>query len=305
MLKRSGLVLVASILAAVFASAAAAADWSVARSSGEVWIASGGVQRVALSNGMTLPAGGALGTGQNGRVMLVNGHDTMTIGPNSVVSIPSSANSSGFTTVLQQAGVAEFDVEKQSASHFAVETPYLAAVVKGTHFTVGAYQDGGSVDVQRGVVEVTDLKSGLKTDVFAGQRATVAAGGGLNVSGSGTHAAIEQGSPRPPLLDRLFGRGTSSEIRADLGGVLQLGIGGGNGLSAGVGGGVADASLGGGNGANASIAGVADVGVGGGEGIGASVLGDTANVDVGGGSGIDVDIGGLSIGLGGGGGLLQ
>src|SRR5439155_5301029 len=89
--------------------------------------------------------------------------------------------------------------------HFEVETPYLAAVVKGTQFRVTVNAGKTSVDVIRGQVQVADFKSGQIAQVMAGQQATAFANGktGLSLSGAGTFSPIEQGKPRAPSIDRV------------------------------------------------------------------------------------------------------
>ena len=89
-------------------------------------------------------------------------------------------------------------MEKSNVKHFQVETPYLAAVVKGTQFRVTVDKDDSRVDVLRGQVEVIDFKSGQFTQVFPSQSARVSAQGtgGLSLSGGGTLSPIQQGSPR-------------------------------------------------------------------------------------------------------------
>ena len=101
------------------------------------------------------------------------------------------------TTILQQAGSILLEVEKRAVKHFEVETPYLAAVVKGTQFRVSVNKDDSSVDVLRGEVEVAGFKSGQYTTVRPGQAARVATEGrgDLSLSGSGTLSPIQQGEP--------------------------------------------------------------------------------------------------------------
>ncbi|HEU0146515.1 MAG TPA: hypothetical protein VFR21_06515, partial [Bradyrhizobium sp.] len=86
-----------------------------------------------------------------------------------------------------------------------VETPYLAAVVKGTQFRVTVGAGSTKVDVSRGQVEVSDFKSGQIAQVTPGQTATSFASGrsGLQLSGSGSFAPIEQGRPRTPTIQRV------------------------------------------------------------------------------------------------------
>jgi hypothetical protein len=152
-----------------------------------------------------LKPGDSIRTGQNGRVLLVRGEETILISPNSVVGLPAEKKDGLQTTILQQAGSILLEVEKQNVKHFEVETPYLAAVVKGTQFRVTVNAAGTSVEVNRGQVEVSDFKSGQIAQVMPGQAATAFAQGksGLTLSGSGTFNPIEQGKPRASSIDRV------------------------------------------------------------------------------------------------------
>jgi hypothetical protein len=96
-------------------------------------------------------------------------------------------------------------VERRNVKHFEVETPYLAAVVKGTQFRVSVNAAGTRVEVLRGQVEVADFKSGQIAQVMPGQAATAFVHGkpGLSLSGSGTFNPIEQGKPRTPSIERV------------------------------------------------------------------------------------------------------
>jgi hypothetical protein len=129
----------------------------------------------------------------------------MLISPNSVIGLPAEQKDGMSTTILQQAGSILLDVEKRNVKHFEVETPYLAAVVKGTHFQVTVNASSTRVDVQRGQVEVADFKTGQIAQVMPGQAATSFAHGkpGLSLSGSGTFNPIEQGKPRASTIQRV------------------------------------------------------------------------------------------------------
>src|SRR3569832_423163 len=120
-------------------SSAWAADggtWSVSKASGQVWIATEGAQQVSLSQEEILKPGDTIRTGRNGRVLLVRGEETILISPNSVVGLPTEKKEGLSTTIIQQAGSILLEVEKRNVKHFEVEPPYLAAVVKGTQFSV-------------------------------------------------------------------------------------------------------------------------------------------------------------------------
>jgi len=190
------------------ASAAFAADggdWTVHKSSGEVWLTGTGVQAAALNQEDVLKPGDSVRTGRTGRVLLKRGDEMIMVSPNSVVGIPAQKTEGLSTTIVQKAGSILLDVEKRDVKHFEVETPYLAAVVKGTQFRVTVNAGKTTVDVVRGQVEVADFKSGQIAQVMAGQHATAFASGktGLTLGGSGTLAPLEQGKPRAPSIERV------------------------------------------------------------------------------------------------------
>jgi len=138
------------------------------------------------------------------------------VSPNSVVGLPAQKKEGLSTMIKQQAGSILLDVEKRNVKHFEVETPYLAAVVKGTQFRVTVNAGKTTVDVVRGQVEVADFKSGQIAQVMAGQHATAFANGktGLSLGGTGTLAPIEQGKPRAPSVERVpVPRGGFTAIR--------------------------------------------------------------------------------------------
>jgi len=199
---------VATAFVAIVSSHAFAADggsWSVSKSSGEVWIATSDVQRASLKQDDSLKPGETVRTGRTGRVLLTRGQETIMIAPNSVVGLPTEAKEGLTTTIVQQAGSILLEVEKRNVQHFEVETPYLAAVVKGTQFRVTIDAGKTSVDVIRGQVQVADFKTGQIAHVMAGQHATAFANGknGLSLGGAGTFSPIEQGTPRAPSIERV------------------------------------------------------------------------------------------------------
>ena len=127
------------------------------------------------------------------------------ISPNSVVGLPAEKKEGLSTTIIQQAGSILLEVEKRNVKHFEVETPYLAAVVKGTQFSVTVNAGSTKVGVLRGQVEVSDFKTGQIAQVMPGQAATVFEHGkpGLSLSGAGTFNPIEHGKPRASTIERV------------------------------------------------------------------------------------------------------
>jgi hypothetical protein len=204
---QSSRLLAAAFLLATASGAFAADDgaWTVGKSSGEVWLTSSGAQPASLTQEALLKRGDTVRTGGNGRVLLRRGEETMLISPNSVIGLPQQKTEGLATTILQQAGSILLEVEKRNVKHFEVETPYLAAVVKGTQFRVTVNAGSTSVDVLRGQVEVADFRSGQIAQVMPGQHATTFTNGkpGLSLSGSGTFSPIEHGKPRAPSIERI------------------------------------------------------------------------------------------------------
>lgn len=199
--------LMAVLILGTTSSAFAADDgvWSVSKSSGEVWLATNGTQQVSLSQEGTLKPGDTIRTGRNGRVLLVRGEETILISPNSVVGLPAEKKEGLSTTIIQQAGSILLEVEKRNVKHFEVETPYLAAVVKGTQFSVTVGAGSTKVGVLRGQVAVSDFKTGQIAQVMPGQAATVFEHGksGISLSGAGTFNPIEHGKPRASTIERV------------------------------------------------------------------------------------------------------
>ncbi|MGL3108041.1 FecR family protein [Bradyrhizobium sp. BR 1432] len=179
--------------------------WSVSKATGEVWVATNGAQQVSLNQEEALKPGDTIRTGRNGRVLLVRGEETILISPNSVVGLPAEKKEGLSTTIIQQAGSILLEVEKRNVKHFEVETPYLAAVVKGTQFSVTVGAGSTKVSVLRGQVEVSDFKTGQIAQVMPGQVAAVFEHGkpGLSLSGAGTFNPIEQGKPRASTIERI------------------------------------------------------------------------------------------------------
>ncbi len=195
----------ALVLAASSAYAADDGAWTVSKSSGEVWLTSTGAQPASLKQEEFLKPGDTIRTGRTGRVLLKRGEESMMISPNSVIGVPAEKKEGLSTTIQQQAGSILLEVEKRNVKHFEVETPYLAAVVKGTQFRVTVNASSTSVDVLRGQVEVADLRTGQVAQVMPGQHATTFSNGngGLSLSGSGSFSPIEQGKPRTPSIERV------------------------------------------------------------------------------------------------------
>ncbi len=192
-------------LGAAFAAAlsaiapAMADDWTAQQLRGQV------LQLVAnqwqpLGRGDVVPDDRVIRTLGFGRVTFVRGDETIELGPNTQIQIHDRAGSKPFTTVTQYFGTVGVEAEVQNVQHFAVDTPFLAAVVKGTKFVVISGKTGAKVSVNRGHVAVNDRHSGEHVTISVGQSATVdgaKGGSGLSVSGSGVLPVVLDKSGKP------------------------------------------------------------------------------------------------------------
>jgi FecR protein len=143
------------LAALAFSATASAADdgWRIVQSTGTVKAGGSGFMPAAVRPDQSLPRDSWVETGDTGRVVLVRGSETIALGPNARVQLPSQ-EVNGNTQVLQTLGSALYQIGKQKKPHFQVDTPYLAAVVKGTTFTVSVGEEVSSVDVTEGLVQV-------------------------------------------------------------------------------------------------------------------------------------------------------
>lgn len=176
--------------------------WTLARYSGDVTITDTIGRPYAISPGFVVHPGDRIITGGSGRVMLTRGGDSIVMALNAMIEIPPTEKEGETPTVVQRQGTVTFDVEKQSLPHFAVETPHLGALVKGTTFVFDVAASRSQVTVSEGVVQVIDYVSGEGADLRAKQSATSEPGAkaGLSLSGEGPLPIIRQGAPRAPLF---------------------------------------------------------------------------------------------------------
>lgn len=176
----------AAVLLFSLSSAAMAAGWTADRVRGEVLVESGGGWQQVV-RGLEVGDGAHLKTGAGSRVDFSRGKDHFSLGANTAVQIR-DAGPDLMTSVIQTAGTVSVDVERRNVQHFSVQTPFLAAVVKGTKFTVTSNDSGSHVDVDRGVVQVQDSANDLVADVRPGQEAGVTADAPLQIDGAGAAA---------------------------------------------------------------------------------------------------------------------
>lgn len=153
---------------------AAGGHWTISAVDGAAMVIIDEVEQYAASRGYPVPAGTTIVTGDDGMVVLVRRGDSITVFPNSEVTIPEDPAGDRLG-VLQSFGELLFRMETRESRNFEVRTPFLAATVKGTVFTVVVESTRATVSVSEGMVRVTPARGGRSDVVHAGNRAAVTA----------------------------------------------------------------------------------------------------------------------------------
>jgi hypothetical protein len=180
-------VLISAVVLTFLACSALAGEgtWRVGRVSGQVQYSVDKTTWKAAERGETIPDQAWISTGRRGRAQLVRGVESITLQPNTLAGLYAKGGLfTPKTEIVQQAGIIDQEIEKRSRPHTTVETPFLAAVVKGTAFRVTVTKRAANVSVNRGVVQVTSFKTGERTSLRHGQSASVDVARGMKVSGT-------------------------------------------------------------------------------------------------------------------------
>jgi hypothetical protein len=196
---------------------ALADDWTAVKLRGKVLQLVDGEWQ-PLERGAVVPDDRAIRTMGGARVTFIRGNETIDVGGSSAIQIIDEDRRRPFTTVKQYFGKVEVEAEVQAVQHFAVQTPHMAAVVKGTRFTVLSNETGSEVRVDRGAVSVEDREDGSHVTIVAGQTAEVAQGAPLHVDGSGELPVVLDATGAPvPSIDGAInsGRGAGKQSRSD------------------------------------------------------------------------------------------
>lgn len=186
------------VLWTAFSAGAAEGDWQVSKASQQVHYTVDKTTWKPVKVGDIIPNKAWISTGPRGRAQIVRGTESITFQPGTLAGI--FTNSGLFerkTDVYQQVGTIDLEIEKRSRPHTTVETPFLAAVVKGTNFRVEVSKRNADVSVNRGLVQVTSFNSGQRADVGPGQSAAVDVSRGMTVSGKGLAASPSISSVAP------------------------------------------------------------------------------------------------------------
>lgn len=174
------------IFPSLIAVPALADDWTANKLRGTVLVSAddqGNGPWQHLKRGDVVSDARAIRTLESGNVEFTRGAETIAFGPNSQGEIVDRTGKL-YTTVVQQFGAVAIEAEAKQVQHFAVQTPFLVAVVKGTVFSVVTDKHASRVSVSRGLVAVTDAATHKTTMVPAGQQVKEDASGDATVTGT-------------------------------------------------------------------------------------------------------------------------
>lgn len=192
---RAGLALLFSLTALN----AMAADWVVVKVTQPARYTDDRKTWHEVKRGMVLKNESWLSTGNRARIVLQRNQDQVVFQPGTMAGLYERASAVVHTDFAQQSGELRLSIDPRVTPHLAVQTPYMAALVKGTVFTVKVTAKGSSVAVQRGRVQVSDVKSGETVGVSAGQKASVDDNPQTAMALSGTNKKFEQVITIKPL----------------------------------------------------------------------------------------------------------
>jgi FecR protein len=158
------------------ASAAAAAPRPepivVVAVDGDVSISRGGAT-LTVQPGTVIAPPVTILTGGDGHVELRQGATTVSIASDTRVELPATTSADGLIErVSQPRGNVVYEVAKRPGRKLRIETPYLVAVIKGTRFNVSAQDEGATVSLFEGRLEIWTPDDSDVVQLSAGEIAT-------------------------------------------------------------------------------------------------------------------------------------
>ena len=178
-------------------TAAKADDWVAQKLRGKVLVLINGGW-APLKRGDSVANSAPVRTLKDGQVEFSRDHETITLGPDTQIQIFDRVGQR-FTTVNEAFGAVRIEANIANVKHFSVKTPFLAATVKGTIFSVMSGKRRAEVQVQRGKVRVEDSHHGLHVDVLSGQSATAGRKTALRIDGTGKLNPILNAADEPVI----------------------------------------------------------------------------------------------------------
>ena len=220
------------LIPSLIAAPALADDWTASKLRGTVLVSAddaGNGPWQHLNRGDVVSDARAIRTLGSGNVEFTRGAETIAFGPNSQGEIVDKTGKL-YTTVVQQFGAVAIEAEAKQVQHFAVQTPFLVAVVKGTVFTVVTDKHASKVSVSRGLVAVTDVAKHQTTMVPAGQQVVEDATGTATVTGTAnaalTHPTVNGVVEDATTEESVSVSGTVGDTTSDVGNLVSNTAGG-------------------------------------------------------------------------------
>lgn len=187
--------IVLSVGVCIFTTAASADNWVAQKLRGGASVMVNG-EWTPLKRGDTVSTSALVRTMKDGQIEFIRDHETITLEPNTQIQIFDRVGQR-YTTVKEAFGSVRVEANVENVKHFSVQTPFVAATVKGTIFTVVSHAGKSKVLVQRGKVGVNDLHHGLHVDVRAGQNASAGNNTPLQIAGAGKRAVVVNAAGKP------------------------------------------------------------------------------------------------------------
>jgi len=159
----------AALCASPVALAVDSGDIVVVSTKGEVHFTVNGAARAVRPGGvLELPA--TLRTESDGAVELRQGTTTVSVGPDTLLEFPAlEKRGAPIDRIVQPRGNAFYDIGKREGRKLRVETPYLVGVIKGTQFNVAVQDDGATISLFEGLLEVRAIGGDATIDLKAGE----------------------------------------------------------------------------------------------------------------------------------------
>ncbi len=141
----------------------------VSTHAGTVELKTDGIEQV-VSVGAVVGLPARIVTGADGSLGIRQQRTSITIAADSDVEIPALAGQGQLIArLVQRRGNVFYDVETRPANKLNVETPYLAAVVKGTQFNVSVDDERTMISLFEGQLEIRTPDGGQRIDLEAGE----------------------------------------------------------------------------------------------------------------------------------------
>ena len=190
-------------------SAQAGADeaWRIVQNAGDVRVTTEAEAdaNMVIDPRTELPEGAIVTTGESGHAVIRRGQEQVILQP--LTRLVLTQATPGATTILQSAGSALYRIGKKKTPHFQVDTPYLAAIVKGTAFKVTVDRTRSDVSVTEGAVQVATLAGSAVTLIKSGMNAAVSAAATSEIS------LLERNGTQRTVTENEGGWGNSAALR--------------------------------------------------------------------------------------------